>query len=486
MTAGTARTVPPSASRGSILQSLGLVTLVAAAVRFGFAAAAALPNADPWRHMSLVRNLRSGLGFTLFDGQPYFWYAPLWYRVAALLPPELMKWVAAFFSTLAAPLFTLFLRRALPDRQSALAGGLLFALCGPLVQYTGQLGAEGFALFLLCAALALSTLESPAAGPAASGLLFGLAVVCRLQLALLGTLFLPFFRRVRPGAAFSLGALVPLVALYLRNHSILATHPIVFSWDGVATRSSEYGVLATLAPQLAPTIVEANRLLYGAIFQHGPEWLYGSEGRLRIEMLALVGIGLGCVAATRRWTVILATLATVASLGFLDATHSGWFERNWFGLFPLLCIGLAEAVARLTAEGGKTTRGRLAPGILAAFVLAGAPAWRPAPFWQIEMVTPPPQFLAGDTFFVASGFYHPESLVWRFPGKRFLGLPCDPALLDDLLRTFPDYHAMLWHPFAIDSLQRDLFTTVQNSPQFQPAGEAASPSGYRYLLVEKR
>ena len=54
-----------------------------------------LSAADPWRHLQLVRNIRSGAGFTLFDGQPYIWYSPVWYYLCAGLPSWFaMDWAA--------------------------------------------------------------------------------------------------------------------------------------------------------------------------------------------------------------------------------------------------------------------------------------------------------------------------------------------------------------------------------------------------------
>src|SRR5262249_30266012 len=157
------------------------VTFAAAFTRILFTALTELPSADPWRHLALVRNIRAGAGFTLYAEQPYIWYSPVWYFLAAIVPPESIGWVAAGFSTAAAPLFAGYLWRSEgKDLKAALAGGLLFALFGPLVRFTCQFGAEAFAIFLLCASLLLSTVAGSGRrdliGAGTSGLMFGLAV----------------------------------------------------------------------------------------------------------------------------------------------------------------------------------------------------------------------------------------------------------------------------------------------------------------------
>src|SRR4029450_3606701 len=94
------------------LTGAALLLLIAAALRAGYTAVQGLPNADPWRHLLLLENLRAGRGFTLFDGQPYIWYSPVWYWLAALAgPPEAARWIAAACSALAVPLFALWVWR---------------------------------------------------------------------------------------------------------------------------------------------------------------------------------------------------------------------------------------------------------------------------------------------------------------------------------------------------------------------------------------
>lgn len=104
-----------------------------------------LPRADPWRHLQLVDNIRSGDGFTLYEGQPYIWYKPVWYYLAAFIAPSIfLQWVATSFSLLACLFFTLFLFSRGTGTSGALVGGFLMACFGPAVAFSCQYGAEGF------------------------------------------------------------------------------------------------------------------------------------------------------------------------------------------------------------------------------------------------------------------------------------------------------------------------------------------------------
>src|SRR5512139_3940415 len=115
---------------------LAAILAAAAAVRAAYVAAMGLPVFDPWRHLALLENLREGRGFTLFEGQPYVWYDPLWYRLCALLPRAVgMDVAAAFFSWASAAAVYGWLRRRTRDEggETALAGAALVALFGPFV-----------------------------------------------------------------------------------------------------------------------------------------------------------------------------------------------------------------------------------------------------------------------------------------------------------------------------------------------------------------
>ena len=75
---------------------IAVATVIGAAVRIVYVANLEVSSYDPWRHLALIRNLREGAGFTLYDGQPYIFYHSLWYRLVAVFPDSLRgEWVAA-------------------------------------------------------------------------------------------------------------------------------------------------------------------------------------------------------------------------------------------------------------------------------------------------------------------------------------------------------------------------------------------------------
>jgi hypothetical protein len=478
--AATLSADPAKPGRRWLLAGAALL-LLGAAVRVAFAHAQGLPDADPWRHLLLLRNLREGRGFTLFDGQPYVWYSPVWYRLAAwLAPPEAALWVAVACSCIAVPLFALYVGRlAGRDATAAAAAGVLFAGFGPLVAAASQLGAEAFALLLLVAALALCATGGGALRALAGGGLFGLAVASRMQLALDALLFLPLVRRPRAALAFAGGAALPLAAHAWRNHAVIRAHPFLFTWDGLATAREDYGLLSTVAVQLHPSVAAATRLLYR--HTHAlPEWLW-ADGRLRWELLAALVAMLAAVAASRRLELALAALASLVYFVALDATLSARFFRIWLGVFPVLLAGTALAAARL-ARRGAAGRAAAAALVLAALA-AGAPDLRPREAERLENATPPPELLAGSHYLVQSGYFHPESLLYRYPERHFVGMPLEPERFAAFAALYPEYRGIVWHGWNV---QRDLLEALRASGRWHVARRGTSASGYAYRIWELR
>jgi hypothetical protein len=81
---------------------------------------------------------------------------------------------------------------------------------------------------------------------------------------------------------------------------------------------------------------------------------------------------------------------------------------------------------------------------------------------------------------VNSGFYHPEILVYRFPEKRFIGMPLQVAHFEEFRQHFPEYKAIIWHGFNV---QTDLFKYLKQSDEYSPTEQGSSSSGYPYLVV---
>jgi hypothetical protein len=455
---------------------------LAAVVRAAFVGAMELPHSDPWRHLLLIQNIRAGRGFTLFAGQPYIWYSPVWYHVAAsLAAPEAATWVAAAFSALAAPLFALYLYRlGGGDVAAAWAGGIPMAAFGPLVTFTSQLGAEAFALFLLVAALLASVSGRGPASALGAGLLFGLSLSARLQFLFNGFLFLPLFRSARRGACFGLGAALPLALHWWRNRSVIQAHPFVFSWDGLATRSSDYDLVSTLIVQLHPSVAEATRLLYERTVVL-PEWLYGG-GRVRWEMLLFLATALVCVVASKRLMLILTGLATLGYFWFLDETLSSRFFRIWLGVFPALFTAIALVTSRLASAPGRGRRA-LAALLVLAITLTGVGDLRPRPMVPLEAATPPEALLSETHYMVNSGYYHPESLLYRYPDRHFIGMPLEPEHFDAFRAQFPAYRSILWHGYNV---QRELLDQLRASRRYRVVRKQENAAGYAYRLWQER
>jgi len=452
-----------------------------AAIRAGYLWWMGLPLFDPWRHLELLSNLRAGKGFTLFEQQPYVWYAPLWYRIAAFLPESIdAAWVAGLFSAAAVALLALWLGAS---EDAALRKGAPWAaFCaagfGPLVAFTCHYGAEAFALACLLAALAVWARSRgwlPALG---AGLLFGVAVSARLSLAFDAFLFLPVLRGPRRAAALAAGAAFPLGLHWLRNYLVLSSQDWVFLWDGLAVRTARFNPLTTFFLQGHPDLAEGLRRLHAQLVPW-PEWIVDAKG-VRFDLIAFMALALAATIAARRWALLLAAGTTLAYLLVGDRTHSGNFFRLYVGLFPVFCAAFGLVAARFWER----PRGRwLAPAVPAAVLLAGLRFLKPDPMYPVEMVTPPAEALPRDAYMVSCGMYQPESLMWRYPGKRFIGLPLLPADFADFHASFPGYRAVIWHA---PSVQQELGGALVTDAGFVIVRDVTNEYERRYGILEER
>ena len=204
-------------------------------------------------------------------------------------------------------------------------------------------------------------------------------------------------------------------------------------------------------------------------------------------LVAFLAISAVCLITARRLWLALAFFATLVYLAVLDGSGSAGFFRIWIGLFPVMFLGIAISTARLSALG---TPGRLGGIALVAVVLGlGAPflsapqgaSLRSLGSVSLEAALPPAELLTAERYFVNSGFYHPESLIYAFPDKRFLGLPIDPDRFDEFQRAYPDYRHILWHEFGV---QDDLLRFVTQAGYYTVADEAMNRAGRRYLVLE--
>ena len=461
------------------LLALVPVLLVGTVIRCAFVLRTTLSEFDPWRHLQLLRNLQSGAGFTLFDGQPYIWYNEAWYLLAVWLGGAGgALWVSCALSILSIVLYFVFVLRAEHSLETANATGLLLAAFGPAVAFASTYGAESFALCLVISAWVLATFERSRLAVFAAGALFGLAVVSRLNFAFNLFLFLPFLRDRRRWLPIAGGLVIAPVVTWWSNHRVIEEHAWLFTWDGLATRTSDYGLLSTLVPQLHPAVAAATKTLYERTRPVPFDLLEGGHVVWGNAFFLVAGV-LG-IALSRRWTLALAGVVPLVFFTVFDHTLSSNFFRHDLAVFPAFFLGIVLAARRFAAHPG---RGRplVVPGVVAAVVVSGARYLRPRPVVPVEAVTPPASLVEHDRYMVNGGFYHPESLAYRFPDKRFIGLPLTPDEFDDFAGQFPEYSEILWHKqFSVqDALLHFLLDTGRYRVEKSVRNEAGAP----YLLL---
>ena len=336
----------------TLAAAAGLRLLLGALARIAYLALTELPRFDPWRHLKLVENIRAGRGFTLFDGQPYLWHHPAWYYLSAALPARIGgQWLAGALSLLTVALVWRWLRATHPASPwAAAAAALMMALYGPLVSFSCHLGPESFALTLVFASLVWVCARPGLLAAAGAGVLFGLAAAVRINFAVNLFLFLPFLTTRRRAFAWAAGAAVPLGAAWWRNHQVIASHPWVFTWDGLATRSADFNALSTLVIQMHPAVREGLIRLHAHLVPV-PLWFRGPDGISWGPLLFLL-LAAGCLIASRRRELALAGFTAAGAFLFLDRSFSANFFRVWLGVFPVLIAAVAIAADRLRSRGG--------------------------------------------------------------------------------------------------------------------------------------
>lgn len=467
---------PDDAWRGDDTLLCVAVFGLALAVRVAFLANLGVPPFDPWRHLALVRNLREGAGFTLFDGQPYLWYGPLWYRLCAAAPAWLgMEWIAGLLSALCAPLAYGWARRSC-GVAGAVTAGVLVASAGPVVGYTCHYGPEAASLALVLGGCVAAAAGRGTPSAVASGLAFGIGLGLRMNFVFAAWLFLPWLRDRRRGVVWAAGALLPLALTWARNRAILRAHPWVFTWDGLATRSADFDLLSTLVVQMHPSVREGLRRLHEQIIPR-PEWIFDPHGGIAWGLVAFVLCGVAGILTSRRLPLILA--ASTAFLYFLafDRSLSSNFFRIYLVVFPAFFLGIALATDELWKRG----RRALALALPLLALATGSRLLVPAPSLEIGKLTPPAELLSEPRYLVNSGFYHPESLIYRFEGIEFLGLPLDPAQLDEFLAAYPAYRTVLWHQdFEVQGGVRE---QLMRGGRVADVREARNPAGRLYQVL---
>jgi hypothetical protein len=473
--------------RARHLLSLAALLALAAIIRFRFLASMDVSEFDPWRHLTLIDNLRAGVGFTLFDGQPYIWYNSLWYRLAALFGPSRdSAFLSAGLSMLSVVVLYWFLIRTEQSKVAAIAGAVLVAAYGPLVTFTGGYGSESLALLLMLLSCLLATYQPHWLIAVVPGLLFGIVLVSRINFIFAGLIVWPLLKDWKSRSLFGLGASSVLAIATWNTHAVLTAYPYVFTWDGMATRSADYSLMATLAPQLQPEIAAATREIYLRVASLPFD--YGSRGGpVAIANGLFVLIATVCVLTTRRRWLIAATVTPMAYFLLLDSTLSTNFYRHYLAVFPSLFIGVAVVCARLARRANqRSTMAVLGwpAGLVLTLTLLGAPYLEPSAMPTLAMITPPPAALTEDRYMVNSGLFHPENLMQRYPGKAFIGMPYEPAAFEAFAKQYPSYTRILWRREF--SIQDRVMAGLLESGRYRIVGQATSEAGLAYRILERQ
>jgi len=460
-----------------------ILLVCGAVVRLLYLDAQGLPRFDPWRHLLLVENLRGGRGFTLFAGQPYFWYPPFWHGFAALMPRALgLDQLAALFSLLTIPLIYVFAR--VGAKMSAVGAGvvgLFMAVSGPLVAFTCHYGPEAFALFLILAALCLAAISPRMIAALTAGVLLSAGILLRPNLAILGFLFIPFVFRRKNWIAYAAGGAIPVAFVAIWNHRAIAANPFIFTWDGLATPASGYGWLSTLLPQLNPAVTESLRQLHSVIMP-SPEWI-AMRGVLRWDTILFMVFGVIAVLSAKRLSWIAAVLAGLVYILFLDRSFSANYFRIALGLFPIFFLSFGALADRVRAAKSPRFRWYYA-GFVGFALLSGARLLAPPAMPVLSRMVPPPEILVGKAYMVNSGYYHPECLMARYPDKRFIGLPAKPEEFDRFRSLYPEYRAIVWHEEF--SVQDELLRYLLDSGRYGVTSRWASDYGVHYMVLEPK
>jgi hypothetical protein len=431
-------------TRGDRAALLALL-LLGASVRALYVSAMDLPASDPWRHLALVRNIRAGLGMTLYEEQPFLWYAPGWHALLAAMPPAWpLATLAACFSALSLlPVYSV-LRSIEPAAGpgAARVATLLMAGCGPLVAYTCHFGPEALAMCLGLTAVAIAGAWPKPHAWLLAGLLFGISLAMRINLLFNAFLLLLFLRNWRQALAALAGIAVPIASLWWRNHVYIEQYPFVFTWDGLAAKTSDFGPVSTLLLVSHPDVSAALLDLHSQILPFA-DWIGNASG-LRWGPLLFMISGCACVLISGRLAIVLAGLVSIGYLTFFDTTGSSRFFRLYVPVFPVFSIAAALTAQRIWRTPHRRA-GWLAAALVAVCLVSGAEFLSPISAQPLEVVTPPPDLLHEPRYLVNSGFYQPESLIYRFPDERFIGMPQNPDYLEAFRRAYPQYEHVLWH-----------------------------------------
>lgn len=466
-----------------VILALSCLVVFSSILRYLFVSKMGLPEFDPWRHLQLLKNLQDGAGFTLFDGQPYIWYNQIWYYLVAILGPSVkVQWVSCFLSVLSVGLFFLFLLKTEKTIAIAAAGGLMMAAFAPMITFTCTFGSESFALFLMLLAFLLSAYRTRALFVFVSGLLFGIVLVSRMNFIFNFIILIPILKNRRNHLIFFVGIMIILCFAWWRNYIIVSSYSYLFTWDGLATKSSDYNIISILIPQLQPAVAEATRNLY-TIITPFPLFLF-SQGQIAWGTTLFMVFSTVCLVISKRLTLIMAGLLPLVYFMFFEKTLSTNFFRHYLALFPIFFIGIALAAERVRQKNNRliSLSSFIWLFVIVMTIFSGSRYFRPQNIAEIEYTTPPLKMLAGKHYMVNSGFFHPESLIYRYPDKKFIGLPLYPEQFENFIRHYPEYTSIIWHRQF--SVQDDMLKYLVKSGRYKIVNSERNKAGIEYLILE--
>jgi hypothetical protein len=198
-------------------------------------------------------------------------------------------------------------------------------------------------------------------------------------------------------------------------------------------------------------------------------------------MLSFMLVSVACILATRRLWLIMTTMIWAAYFLFFDTTHSARFFRIWVVFIPLMIVAISGVISRLIGkvEGPWAT---VLPLCLVIFLAAtGIPDLFNHNKILLQNVTPPAGMLTESRYLVNGGFYQPESLIYQYPQKQFIGMPIRPEDLADFLGYYPEYRHILWHQSF--NVQEKLLEFAQESPDFKTIKQGENKGGYHYQVM---
>ena len=461
------------------IASICLIVLLTVSFKLIYFSQITVPPFDSWRHLVLIRNIQTGNGFTLFNNQPYLWYSPIWYYFAAFFTLFFnIKLLIIAISAICSVLFFFFVYKTEKSLSVAFTAGILFAVYPPNAVYTSSFGSEPFSLLLIFTALMLLLYKPDNyLFVCLSGLIFGISLSCRINFIFLFFLVIPLINKKKLIIFVSAISLLFFLSC-LRNYLIIHSYSYLFSWDGLATKTDSYNIISTFIPQLNKTVEVAISELHKSIFKY-PEWFI-NERKIQFGTISFILLSLVSVVYTKRIYFYFAGILPFIYFTFFDNTLSGYFFRIYLPLFPIYFISIALSVNKLF---NRSTNKKFFIFAVSLMVFAsGCPYLFPRDITVLKNLTPPDQFINKKYYMVNSGYFHPENLIYKYPDKKFIGMPLNYSDFDNFTKNFPKYKNILWH--IEFSIQDNLLIWLIQSKKYKVIKYETNNAGLEYVLLE--